>query len=259
MSRMTLIVGSAALGLIAALITAVVVMVNVDRAHVARVRAQATAASLAALNVAAERDSTRNAAAVHRTLAALLADSLKVVEREVVQAEQRGDALDRALEGERRAAYTIYMEADSLHRVVRAVPLTGTAVEGAGERRVSFSVRQAPYTVRANVSIPAPPDTATLALDVKTDAVRIEARVSCSKPDAVGVRRASIDAAAPAWATVRFGRVEQAPEVCAAATPVAPGRRFIEFKRLVVGGGFVRAAKSWSLGGFVGTGLVFGY
>lgn len=221
-------------------------------------RAEAAEASLTAANLAAQRDSTRDAALTHRALARVLGDSLRVVERQVVQAVQRADALDRALGGERRAAYSMYVRADSLHRVATAVGdnRSDTVVASVEhEEHLTFVVRQEPYTVHAAVTRRPPPDSARLALDIAMDSMAVDARISCGPRDAVGVRRATIDAVVPRWASVRFGRVEQAPGVCGGG-PIGAGaaRHFIEFRRVLVGAGMIRTVHAWKRGRVRGDG-----
>ena len=202
-----------------------------------RERAWTSQLVLAAENVKAERDSTREVALENAKVAALLGDSLRVFEKRVVQISQKSDALDRATGRERRGAYTIEIAPAPLWGAFtapsRVAPDTTT-------RTARFDVRQPPYTVSADVSIPRPPDSARMEVRVALDPVVADVRVSCSPVDSVGIRAASISATTPAWATVKFGRVEQAPDVC--QPPVIKRRRWFSFKPLALG---VGRAANW--------------
>lgn len=212
-------------------------------------RAQATAAQLRESNLQAEQDSTRNVALENARVARMLGDSLRMVQKRVVQVAQVRDALDGALGVERRARYQLSARIDSLTSVVRA-----PVVVGADVRRAQFTMRKPPYTVAADVQMPAPPGEARIAIRVALDSIPITARVECSRTDSLGVRAARLVASAPAWARLRLARLEQAPEICTAPPPRrAP---FLAFKKLVVGFGVSgRASGTVTWGWFVGTGL----
>jgi len=246
-------------------------------------RAQITALALAAGNLQAERDSTRDVAKANAGVAALLGDSVRIVERRAVQIAQTRDELDRALGGERKARVALAVVVDSLERVVPAATASttgtpgttgtsGTAAtatatttgSGLSVRHAKFALREAPYTVNAEVEVPDPPDTARLTVKVALDPIPISARVMCAVPDRYGIRSASLVATSPPWANVRLDRVEQSPDVCASpalaprlalsAARAAPAR--IAFQRIVVGVGVVgRPAGGISVGWFVGTGF----
>lgn len=244
-----------ALYIVGLLAAALAATVSVAQRRIDAERAKAGAAALYATNVVAERDSTRDVAMTNRKATVLLGDSLRVVEKQVVQVVQRADALDVALGRERRARYSIDMTADSLQRVIMSPARNDSA---RGIRSASFELRHEPYTISAQVEVPAPPGSATLAVRVALDPIHIDARLSCAAADEHGIRSASITAAAPKWASVRFDRVEQSPELCASpALLPEPRHRFIEFRRLMIGAGGLRTAKGqWTAGAFVGAGLV---
>lgn len=220
--------------------------------HRLRQERESTASlALAASNLVAERDSTRDVAAMNHSIAAMLGDSLRIVEQRAVQVKQRSDALDRALGGERRARYALTAAVDSLERLATAAAPAGAA------RHASFALRQPPYTVAAEVEVPDPPDSARMNLRVALDPIPISARVMCSAPDSHGVRSASVVASSPPWATVRLGRLEQAPELCASPALVTRAPPRVAFGRVVVGVGLVgRSTSSASVGWFVGAGVV---
>ena len=203
-------------------------------------RARAVELGLAAENAVAERDSTRRVAGV-------LGDSLSVFEQRAVQVAQWNDVLDDALGRERRAAFAMNVVIYSLRQTAVAV------VSDDSVRRATFEIRQAPYTVKADVVVPQPPDSAGIAVRVVLDTILVGARLGCGAPDAHGVRAASIVAVAPAWASVRFGRVEQAAEVCQSIVPPrAAGHRLV-FRPLSIG---VGRAAVW--GGSTGWALFAG-
>ena len=75
---------------------------------------------------------------------------------------------------------------------------------------------------------------------VTLDPIVADVRVSCSPADSVGLRAASISASTPPWATVKFGRVVQAPNVCQPA--VINRRQWLSFKPLALG---IGRAANW--------------
>lgn len=204
------------------LLVALVVTVRVEEGRVGKARDRVAELALQATNVAAERDSTRDVAMAERAVARVLGDSLRITERRVVQIAQRGDALDAALGRERRAKYDLVATVDSLTRVMASTTVT----EGNGDlRRARFDVRQAPYTIDADVTMPVPPASATMAIDVALDSIPVDLRLGCSVPDRDGVRVATVDAVSPKWATIRFHRLEQLPELCASPALTSSSKR----------------------------------
>jgi hypothetical protein len=235
---------------------ALVVTVRVEERRVERERERVTALALEAANVAAERDRTRDIARTEGKVAKLLGDSLRVAERLVVQARQHADALDQALGRERRAKYALAATVDSLSRAVASAPVANDTDD---VRRARFDLRQAPYTIAADVAVPAPPDSARLAIDVALDSIPIDLRMGCSTPDQDGIRAATVDAITPRWATVRFARLEQAPELCASpalASPANRSSRRLAFHPLVVGfGPTLGLTGTWAWALFLGGGF----
>ena len=130
----------------------------------------------------------------------------------------------------------------------------------AARRRARFALRAPPYTVVAGVDIPARPDTARLNLHVTLDAIPFVARLTCSAPNADGIRTASLLATTPPRATIRFGRLEQSPDLCASPALVrAAPRRLVALSPLVVGAGRVFGpASRGTWGVFVGAGVAVG-
>lgn len=240
---------------IAALSFALALTVRIEEHRVSSERHRAVTAVLAATNLSAERDSTRDIARANKATTKLLGDSLHLVERQALQVAQHRDALDAAIGKERRARYTLDATVDSLQRIVSTIAIRDST-HPAWQAR--FDLRQSPYTIAADVVFPEPPDSARIAMRVAIDPIHVDARVVCSSPNEVGVRTASVIASSPPWANLHFDRVEQAPELCAspALSNARQSRRFLQRSRLVVGGGRVIAANGsggWGL--FVGTGI----
>lgn len=246
--------------MIVALAGSLALAVTVEQARIASVRRHALVAALEVSNLAAQRDSTRNAAIDNRRVANVLGDSLRLAEIRVVQVTQHSDALDKALGRERVARYVDKVAVDSLRRVVRAMSTDLQRSEAGGVQTVRsafFDIRQEPYTVAAQVDIPPPPDSARIELHVAIDPVPIEARVSCSTADGQGIRTASVSASSPTWATVRFGRVEQSPEVCGspALKSAVQSHRGPFSRRLLLGVGRALTPNGWRWGMFAGAGI----
>lgn len=234
----------------------VVAVVRIEEGRVARARQRMGEYALQAANTRAEHDSTRRVDGVNARVARVLSDSLRLVERLVVQRAQRRDELDRALQRERLARYAMTVRAESLAAIAREVLEEKLADSSTSIRRASFRIRQAPYTVAADVALPSAPDTGTMSVHVALDPMHVEARVSCAPADGRGIRVASVSTTGPAWADIRFDRVEQSVELCASPA-LAPWQRHRWFGGipLVIGAGPVltpRGTVSWGL--YVGTG-----
>jgi hypothetical protein len=253
--------------IIIALAAAFAFSVTLEETRIAAARRRAVVAALAISNLAAQRDSTRDVALTNDRVVRMLGDSLKLVEIRVVQSAQRRDALDNALGRERVARYGDTVATDSLRAVMYAMTLavrmsnsSDIANSGQTVRSAFFNIRQEPYTVAAQVDIPPPPDSAHLELHVAIDPIPIETRVGCSKPDAQGIKAATVSASSPTWATVQFGRVEQSPEVCGSPGlqgAVRQARRWIT-KGLVIGAGRALTPNGWHWAVFAGAGIGLG-
>lgn len=240
----------------AALLVMVVVGILAIQQHRANeAEERASTAALALANMAAERDSTRAAALTTQAATKLLGDSLRLVERRVLQAAQRGDAIDRALGRERHGRYLLSTTLDSLQSVARSVARFDSTH---ATWQARFDLREAPYTIGADVVFPTPPDSARITLSIALDPIHVDARVMCSDPNEHGIKTASIVASSPNWATVQFDRVEQSPDICASRVPIRerPIHRRIAFKRLVIGAGRVLQFDGRSAWGvFIGSGI----
>ena len=178
---------------------------------------QETRGALLADTLQAARDTTRT---LHLDVG-VLGDSLRVVERRAIQTAQKADALDKALGLERVAREQFTAQVSALR--TRARSDTVFVERDSGERHAAFDVRQVPWTVHAEVAVPQAPAQGRMDVQVTLDSLALELRLSCATASANGVRSASASVVAPAWATVRLDRVEQAPGVCAADVQ-RPGR-----------------------------------
>ena len=246
--------------LVLALVAALVLTVRIEEWRLAAQRRRAAAVMVAESNRSAERDTTRDVAIENARVAKLLGDSLRLVERQVVQVAEKRDAIDRSLGRERVARYAATAVVDSLERVVAAAD---SVVRDASRevRVVRFDVRQEPYTIVAEVEVPPPPDSAKMRVKVAVDAIPIEARVTCAEIGS-GARDAAVSVRTPAWVNVRIGTVSQSPDVC-----MAPVRAPVFWRGLSSIVGFVSprlvagAGRAWSTDGrgrwavFAGVGI----
>lgn len=164
----------------------------------------------------AKRDTTR--ALAPATLP--LGDSLHAVQRRALQQEQRADALDRALGLERTAKLALEVKVRTLEVEVRATTTASTRRDST--RRAVFDVRQAPFTVQADVELPPPPAAGQLRVAVALDPVPVELRIGCAPDSGRAVRPAQVTAIGPAWADLRLRHVEQSPDICAVAARRSP-------------------------------------
>jgi hypothetical protein len=235
-------------------VTVAMAVVRIEEGRVARARRSVSDLALQAANARAEGDSTRRVGVLSARVARQLRDSLRLVERLVVQRAQRQDELDGALKRERLGRYAVTVRAESLAAIASEVGQAPKADSTSSVRRASFRIRQAPYMVAADVVLPEWPDTGRMSMRVALDPLRVEARVGCAPADARGIREATVSATGPAWADIRFDRVEQSPELCASPALEAERRRD-SWLPLVVGTGPVldlHGRVSWGV--FVGLG-----
>jgi hypothetical protein len=232
------------------LVAALVAVAGIEHARMDTARRHAAAAQLAMVNLAAERDSTRDAALSNGRLAALAGDSLRIVERKVVQVSQRSDAVDRALGRERRGFYRMGAVVEPLQEMASGA---STLDSSRTVRSATFSLRHEPYTVEAQVEIPVPPDSAHIEMRVALDTIPIAVRLYCTAADANGVRTASIVASSPRWAAVRFDRVEQESGLCSAgAAPPSRSAQGFVVSPAVGAGRVMTLAGRWSWTVFLG-------
>jgi hypothetical protein len=180
-----------------------------------RVQARAAQALLAQDTVEAARDTSRAL-----SIEGVLGDSLRATQRRAIQVEQRADKLDGALKLERVAREQLEASVVALRATIRSDTVYVARGEGVrrsigdGVRRAEFDLRQEPYTVHADVSLPEPPAPGRMEVSVELDTLALDVRVGCGPAGSEGVRAASVTVVGPAWALVRLSRVEQAPSVC---------------------------------------------
>lgn len=210
----------------------------------------------AAGQLALEADTLRASRDTTRVLQ--LQESLRVVQRQVVQRVPQVDALDKQLRLQRLALAQLQLEIHELRAsVTSSTPTREDSSTGA--RQAHFDVRQAPYTVAADVALPRPPAPGQLEIQVRVDSAQLELRLGCSRADAAGIRSAQATVAGPPWLPLRLGRVEQSPDLCQSPA-LAKGSAPPWWHRLVprVGAGYglqlgqdgtVRAG--WQLGAYL--------
>jgi hypothetical protein len=192
-----------------------------------------------------------------------LGDSLRAAQRHALQVEQRADKLDASLKLERVArerleasvvALRASVKSDSSIDDTRGVGVRRTIGDGVrrtigdGVRRAAFDLRQEPYTVHADVSLPEPPARGRMEVSVELDTLALEVRVGCGAAGAEGVRPASVTVVGAAWALMRLSSVEQAPSVCSASARATEGERWSGvlrfFERFGVSVGYAAARSS---------------
>jgi hypothetical protein len=121
----------------------------------------------------------------------------------------------------------------------------------------AFDLRQEPYTIVANVSMPAPPDSATLQVKVLVDPIPIVARVTCADVGSEA-REASVSVETPAWVRVQLGTVSQTPDVCARSRA---GESLLHWPRLATRRLLLGVGRAWGVDRqgrwavFIGTGI----
>lgn len=141
-----------------------------------------------------------------------LADSLRTVQRQVVQVRADKDDLDRTLGLERIAKAQLTAQVERLETIANSsAPVTETPE---GVRTAEFVVDSTPFHVNATVSLPRPPGLGRISLGVAVDDIPLEARHGCSPPNDAGIRSAYLTVTGPEWARVRVDRVEQDPGLC---------------------------------------------
>lgn len=192
--------------LVGAVLVLVLVLVAAFLIQTSRLRREQSAhakAALATVNAIAERDTTR----------LVFRDSLtRIVERLIVQRPQGSDAVDRELKQQRIALAALTSKIDRLS--ITAASSGGVTSDPADNvRHAAFDVRKVPYTAHADVDVPRT-GSATIKLDVAIDSIPIEIRPGCSKPDAHGIRSATLGVVSPPWAPLRITRAEQDAGLC---------------------------------------------
>jgi len=248
---------SASATIITVLAVALIATVTVENHRISNLQQHSGELALGNDSAAAAVDTTHNVAIEKPAIVQVLGDSLQMVQKRVIQVRQNRDSIDRILGLTRQANYVLYAKLDSLQRVVQA--RSGTVEDSATRvRRATFDVRQAPYTLIANVELPAAPDTGRLDVTVALDPIPLVARLSCAAPNADGIRAASIEATAPKWASVNFASVTQSPDLC--RSPALEGTGGWHWHpSFQVGGGLISSSPTHrvALGGYVGVGFSY--
>ena len=151
-------------------------------------------------------DTTR---AVTVKVQSLLGDSIRAVERRVVQERQRADALDRALGRERIARVGLSLKVDSL--LARVVASSDTVQDGT--RTIGFEVDTVSF--RGSVTVRVPPSPAPPVMDLRlvVNPIPLQLRLGCGDP-VNGIRPATATALGPAWAPLRLDSLSQSPDLC---------------------------------------------
>lgn len=179
--------------------------------RLADAKADARRAGFSVDSLEAVNDTTRTALLSAQDSSRLLGDSLAIAQRRAVQAEQRRDALDRALGVERIATARLSARVASLTTTVTSSEPTRVTEDSV---RATFTKRQPPYTVTADVALPLTPAPGRLSLSIGLDPIPLEVRPSCGPRNAQGVRSAQWTVTGPAWATFTLADVQQDPELC---------------------------------------------
>ena len=158
---------------------------------------------------------------------AALADSVRGARQQYSTLERRRQLLVRALERERHRT-------DSLRTALHAHQIA-QVTNGAGKGdsvhplwTAHFDIRHAPYTMRADVWFPPPPDSARLQVGVTLDTIPLLVHIVCA-PTLLGFRTPMVTVESAPWAHVRLDHVDRDVSVC--MPPVDPlwRRRLIEF------------------------------
>lgn len=167
----------------------------------------------AAGQLALEADTLRASRDTSRVLQLALVESLHVAQRQAIQTPQRQDALDKALKLQRVALAQLQVQIQALKATASSAQPTRED-SSTGARTGHFDIRQQPYTVAADVTLPRPPGRGQLEIQVRVDSAQLELRLGCAKANAQGIRSAQTTVTGPRWLPVRLGRVEQSAEVC---------------------------------------------
>lgn len=96
-----------------------------------------------------------------------------------------------------------------------------------------------------------------MVIDVPLDSIPVDLRVVSSAADRDGIREATVDAITPKWATVRFARLKQSPELCASpaltASQKRSERRFAFGPQVAGFGPALSVSGTWSWALFLGS------
>jgi len=172
-----------------------------------RAQAAGRAQAFKADSAIAVNDTTR---AVNEKAKKVLGDSIAGVERRAWQSEIQRDALDLALRRVTAAMTNIIASVKDL----KAVGTGKVSESPAGIRTAHFDIDSVPYHAKADVTLPAPPQSGTIALTVKLDAAKLGVRIQCGKAKDAGVRPATVTVSTPQWLTAEIDSSQFSPDVC---------------------------------------------
>lgn len=168
-------------------------------------------------NEAARADTTRDVA--QRALSWLqqtYGDSIKAVERLVVQEKIKKDGLDAALKRESILKADLRIALDSLLTSLYGSP---TTEDSAGNRSSVFDTTAAPFTVHARVTLPKPPAPGIMdTLKITVQPLNLRIRAQCG-PVVNRARAATLLVEQPKWVVVRLDSLKQDPDVCSVPPP----------------------------------------
>ena len=156
--------------------------------------------------------------AAQDTTRVMLVDSLRVVQRRVLQVRQRGDSLDRVLKAERKARAV----------VVGVIPTVSLAAAPRfdSNRVAAFDVYREPFRVVGTVALSDSARMALITWTVRVDTARLELRIGCRSTAARTVRAAEVGVFTPLWLHATVVAVEQDPSVC--NPPRTTSARFVK-------------------------------
>ena len=155
-------------------------------------------------SVAAAQDTTRS----------YLLGMLHLWERRAIQTRLERDELDKLLKGTSAVRAGLELQIRELQAQVHSQPMVQ---EPNDVRFAHFAIRQMPFTVAADITLPPPPRIAGMDLSVRLDPAHLAARITCGQ-ESHGVAPASLDLTAPSWLTVTLDSLAFEPRVC---SPIA--------------------------------------
>lgn len=210
----------------APIILALLVALAVARADAARAWRAATREGFRADSAAAAADTTRRIVVDRdRELARALA-GLDLYERRVVQLERLPSDLATALGTQASAIASMQASIVALSaRVTSTNPVVETP---AGERSATFAINQAPYSGSVGVTLPPPPASGRMDLNIRLAPAPLTLTLSCRDgAGPAGVREALANVTAPPWLQIQLSDIRQSAAVCnASAVDRARGARW---------------------------------
>jgi len=165
-------------------------------------KADALAAGLEVDRMEALQDTTR---------VRVLTDSLRIVERRVVQTEQERDALDDQLGIQTTAKIAAEVRVDSLRASGQSVTVVDLETD---TRTVHIDTYTEPYRIEAEIIVPPTPHPARWSFGVTMDPILLSVRLSCGTKDYGTIIPALVQVSAPRWARIGLDSVEQEPGIC---------------------------------------------